>query len=562
MKRLLALVLMLAFTIGLVGCGKTEEKPELTLTGPVSVEVGKTIQLSAVITPATADQSVTWTSVAPAIATVDATGKVTGVKDGATVIRVASVAYPELTKQLMLRVNASGDESFPDLQQYTIRIAQAGHALYELDPFHDDYKASDKLAKQQAWNYVEEKFNVNIEVVAYPDDAEWGTPRWQYIEQQAASNVADYDFYTVPDSQIGRFVEANAILDITEWYALYGNGYMNEVYRQSGSYKGKIYSITDGESGIYNVMYYNIGLLEQLNMEKSPAQMFLDGEWTYTAFKNYAIAAQAKLDELTTAEAAYYAVAGNSPYYWVGMSNAGGVKLADVSTYQINVKDPIAVAAATTLREIKAANAMDPAKQVDAGVTSWMQGRSLFASGDLWFVNTSNRWPEDLWGEGTTRYGYVPFPRPDGTELTDQKIGLGGTATWVMPIGRDTEYAKHGPDATAENIYRAIVTAFQKTEEFLVNDPLYDEEVLTRTFAQRYAASEDSVNAFIWMHTRINEIGFYDPMSTPDNPVVNTGYSTFSTNVNNFVMGTAASFADAVDPLIGTLQEALYKAFS
>ena len=245
MKRLLALVLMLAFTIGLVGCGETKEEVKLELTGPVSVEVGKTIQLTAQLTPATADQSVTWTSVAPAIATVDANGKVTGVKGGATVIRVTSVAYPELSKQLGVKVNATGDESYPDLQGYTIRIAQASHALYELDPFHDDYTASDKTAKQQAWNFVEEKFNVNIEVVAYPDDAEWGTPRWQYIEQQAASNTADYDFYTVPDSQIGRFVEANAIKDITEWYALYGNSYMNEVYKQSGSYKGNIYLITD-----------------------------------------------------------------------------------------------------------------------------------------------------------------------------------------------------------------------------------------------------------------------------------------------------------------------------
>lgn len=560
MKRLLALVLMLAFVIGLVGCTKTEVKPDIELTGAVEVKVGETIQLTAKVLPDSSDQAVTWESLRESIATVDQTGKVTGVSAGATVIKVTSVADTTLTKQLGIRVTGSGAVSYPNLNNYEIKIAQAGHALYEQDPFHPDYSASDKEAKQQAWKFVEDNFNVTISIVPYPDDAEWGLPRWTYIENQAQAIKSDYDFLTVPDSQIGRFVESKALIDVTDWYASYGNGYMDEVYKQSGSYKESLYSITSGTSGIYNVMYYNIGLLEQLNMEKSPAQMFLDGEWTYSGFKQYALDAQAKLDELSTETSAYYAVAGNSVYYWVGMSNAGGVKLADVSTKNINVKNPVAMQAATILKEIKSENAMDPLKQVDQGVTSWMDGRALFSSGDLWFVRTANRWPRSLWGEGTTLYGYVPFPRPDGTEKADQKIGLGGTATWVMPIGRD--YTGYGAEATAENIYRAIATVFLKTEEFLLNDPLYNEEQLARTFAERYADSEDSIEAFIWMNENIKTNGFYDPMSTPDNPVVNTGYSNFSTAVNSFVMGQSESFADAVDPFIGILKEALEKAFT
>lgn len=579
MKKLLAYLLMLTFVFVLVGCGEkgkdkdpdgtdpivNTDPKEIKITGAVSVAAGSKIQLTATVLPATASQEVTWESVKPEVASVSATGEVTGVSAGATVIRAISKVKATVTKQHVVQVTSTGDVVYPDLGGYTIRIAQAGHALNEIDPFHAEYKALNKEAKKNAWDWVEENFNVNIEVVPYPDYAEWGAPRWNYIEQQAQSQKAEYDFYIVPDSQIGRFVEARALHDITSWYTKYTikhqAGYMDEVYRQSGTYKGSIYSITDGSSGIYNVMYYNVNLLERLGMEKTPAEMFNDGDWTYSAFKDYAIEAQTKLNALDDGKT-YYAVAGNSPYYWAGMSNAGGVKLADVSALKINVKDPIAIQAADTLKAIFDAKAMDPAKQVDAGVTSWMDNRALFASGDLWFVNTSNRWPEDLWGEGdATRYGYVPFPRPDGTAKEDQKIGLGGTATFVMPMYRD--YSGYTADLNAENVYYAIFMSFVKTEEFQKNDPSYNEDVLRRANAQKYTATEDSVEAFIYISKNIKTAGFYDPMSIPDNPIVNTGYSTFSTNVNKYIMGVDFNtFAEAVDTLIPTLQEALTKAFT
>ena len=562
MKKLLAFMLMLTFAIVLVGCGGTDNSPKtITIAGDRTVQEGKTVQLTATVAPEAAVQTVTWTSARADIASVNASGLVTGVKVGATVITATSTADPTVTGQVRVTVELDPTAiSRPDLGGYTIRIAQAGHALQEIDPFHELYIAQNRIAKQQAWTWVEEQYNCQIEVVAYPADAEWGLPRWNYILQQAASNVADYDFYTVPDSQIGRFVEGNAIIDITNWYAAYGQGYMDAVYQGAGTYKGKLYSITDGESGIYNVMYYNINLLDQLGMEKTPAEMFNDGDWTYSAFQAYAIEAQAKLNGLG-GDVVRWAVAGNSPYYWAGMSNAGGVKLADVSAMTLNIKHPIAIAAADTLKAIKAAGAMDPLKQVDQGVASWMDGRALFSSGDLWFVNTSNRWPENLWGEGdATKYGYVPFPRPDGTEKADQKIGLGGTATFVMPIGRD--YSGFGAECTAENIYRALVDAFHKTREYRLADPDYDADAALRTYAERYAEAEDSVIAFMFMASRTSTYGFYDPLSIPDNPIVNTGFSTFSTAINNYVMGTIETFAEAVDPLLPILQENMTKAFS
>lgn len=545
-----------------VGCANVDLGPKtITINGDRIVQVGKTIQLSAIVAPEGAVQTVTWSSARADIAAVSTSGVVTGVKVGATVITATSTEDASVTGQVRITVELDPTAiQRPDLGGYTIRIAQAAHALQEIDPFHELYIAQNRVAKQQAWTWVEEQYNCQIEVVAYPADAEWGLPRWNYILQQAASGVADYDFYTVPDSEIGRFVEGNAIIDVSGWYAAYGQNFMDAVYQSAGTYKGNLYSITDGESGIYNVMYYNINLLDQLGMDKTPAEMFNDGEWTFSGFQTYAIEAQTKLNGLGGG-LTRWAVAGSSPFYWVGMANAGGVKLADVASMTLNIKHPISIAAADTLKAIRLAGAMDPARLVDQNVTSWMDGRALFSSGDLWFVNTSNRWPENLWGEGdATKYGYVPFPRPDGTLKADQQIGLGGTATFVMPIGRD--YTGFGSDCTAENIYRAMIETFQKTREYRLADPDYDAEAALRTYAERYTESEDSVVAFMYIASRTKTIGFYEPLSTQQNPIVAMDYSTFVTSVNNFVMGTIATFAEAVDPLIPILQENMTKAFS
>ncbi|MDD4211857.1 MAG: Ig-like domain-containing protein [Bacilli bacterium] len=565
MKKLLAFMLMLTFAIVLVGCGTKEIAPtSVNITGLQTVAVEGTIKLTASVVPQNAPQTVTWTSAKDNIAAVDQEGNVTGVSAGNTVIRATSTVNTAIVGQIRISVTAS-DEDNIDLGGYTIKIAQAGHALNETDPFNDLYAGADRQAKQQAWTWVEDNYNCQIEVVAYPDDAEWGTPRWNYILNQAASNTADYDFYTVPDAQIGKFVEGNAIIDVSDWYALYGQGYMDEVYAQSGSYKGNLYSITNGESGIYNVIYYNIALFEKLGLPKSPAQIFNEGNWTYTEFKNFCIAAQAALDGLPEAvDKDFYALSGCAAYYWVGMTNAGGVKIADLSTMTFQPLTDTAIAAADTLRQIFDAGAMFGTRALDGGDTTWNEARSLIASGDLWFVNTSNRWKEDLWSPGNaddTKFGYVPFPRPDGTTKDQQKLGLTGTATWVMPIGRD--YTGFGTQCTAENIYRALVKTFQLTTEYRLNSPTYDAAQALDDYARKYTEDEPSVAAFKYIAGNAKTIGFYEPLAEPGNAIVNTGYSDFSTAIQKYVNATgAATFAEAVGPLIDQLQESLTKAFS
>ena len=91
MKKFLSFLLVLALGLVFVGCGDETVKPtKIEISGENEVEVGKTINLVATVTPADAtDKSVEWSSSDNATATVDK-GAVKGVKEGTVTITVTS----------------------------------------------------------------------------------------------------------------------------------------------------------------------------------------------------------------------------------------------------------------------------------------------------------------------------------------------------------------------------------------------------------------------------------------------------------------------------------------
>jgi len=86
----------------------TVTAPKLTVSGPGTVAVGKTITLTAKVSPdEVKDKTVTWTSSDETIATVDKDGKVTGKKVGDVKITATSNAYKNLTVEVPVKVTAA-----------------------------------------------------------------------------------------------------------------------------------------------------------------------------------------------------------------------------------------------------------------------------------------------------------------------------------------------------------------------------------------------------------------------------------------------------------------------
>ena len=584
MKKFVTLMFVTLFAFVLVGCGGGgAELKSIKVSGKSTVYVGKTETFTAAFDPEDfADQSVTWSTSDESALTIDANGKATGVKaaDGVYVFATSN-ANSSVKGQKKVNVKAESSEGpegdYPDLQGYTIKIAQAEHALQEFDPFLDAYVQADKAAKMQAWEEVEEAFNCQIEVVAYPSSAEWGPSRWNYILSQAQMNTADYDFYTVPDSKIPEFVEGGALLSLEDFYVLHGNNMMDPSFQTSGSYQGNLYAIGNAKNNIYSVMYYNIGLLEELQKVdptlKEPAEIFNEGKWTYKAFEDYCTQAQAAMAKAfgsegtaNAADQAYFAVSGWDSYWWVGLASNDGEPLADTQTMTINIDTPHKLEAAEVVKRIYTSGVADPKQSVDQSVASWNDGKSLFNTGDLWFVGTDNRWSSNLWGEDT-RYGYVPWPRANDVKFEDIKIAMGGTATWVMPIGRD--YSQYGEDCNPENIYWAVAEMLQRSDRYYKEDPSYDEDMALAAVAAKYAHSEASQQAYIHMQNLIKAgNGYFDPLVVSDNSVGSlytnsTSRLTIKGAVTQYcAQGSVNTWAEAVINLLPVLQESLRKAYS
>ena len=98
MKKIQAILIpLLAFTLGLSSCGKANgnqpvEVENITLNkSSITLLEGTSENLVATVTPENADdKTVTWTSANPTVATVDNQGKVTGRKEGSTVVNAAA----------------------------------------------------------------------------------------------------------------------------------------------------------------------------------------------------------------------------------------------------------------------------------------------------------------------------------------------------------------------------------------------------------------------------------------------------------------------------------------
>lgn len=607
MKKYLSLIFVLVLAFVLIGC-KSDETPSddtndpnintdgggtsslkgiKIVTDKNNIKVGEEVQATVEFNPADyADQEVVWQSADESIVTVDASGKITGVKAGTAniyaILKSSMDSANPFKGTKKINVTNAGDDAsgdYPDLQGYTIRIAQAEQALAELDPFLPGYGSLNRDAKQEAWNEVEDLFNCEIEVVAYPSTAPWGPNRWKYIKDQAQAGVSDYDFLRVPDARIPEFVEAGALINIEDFYTLHGDEFMDPSFVTSGSYKGDMYLIAEGENNIYSVMYYNIGLYEQLKAVdptlKEPAEIFLEGQWTYTMFASYCEQVQKAMAQAFPGEGEagsesqnYFAVSGWDGYWWRGLASTDGKPLADLSTMSIDIDSDTKVAAAETVRKVYEKGLCDPAQRVDEAVTSWNEGRAFFNTGDLWFVGNESRWTETMWGEENTKYGYVPWPMPDTYTLADYKIALGGTAGDVMPIGRD--YSGYGDDCTAENIYWAYVLMMQKTKEYYYGSDSYDRDTALQTVAAKYAHSEASQAAYIYIANQIEEgNGFYDPLTVNDNPIDSaytnstTGLTTIKAAVQAYCTTRSVdTWADAVVSLKPILEESMRKNYS
>ena len=467
-------------------------KPEsITLDGEGEVEVGYSIRLSATVLPDGADSTLIWESTKPEVATVDDKGIVTGVSEGTTYI----VAYSKVdntikSSRYKVKVNIDQTALIPinDLGGYVIVIMNADSALGNIDPFRDDYVASDKMYKQQAWNEVKTKYNCDFSVVAYPDEAPWGPSRVSWINSQAENGKALADFYIVTSTWFPDFYAGNAMQATTTYFAKFGKNQIEPATRQAGSYKDDMYIVSTGisRSTIYQYygIFYNVGMLEKYKIE-SPAKLFNEGHWSYEEFLEWTLSAQALLPQ------GYYVLSGAPQDYWQGMVSASGVRIANTTTMELNLTHKYSVDAIDILKSAQLAGAFDPNYGYDGSVASFQDGKALCQDGELWFVKASNRFADNMWGEDT-RFGYVPFPYSAAVGKDRSYVNAVGESCYMM-AGQRTY--NHNAGMTYEDVFRAMQEMFLLTIKYQEQDASYDAEGLKAQVLSSKFDDPESVTA-------------------------------------------------------------------
>ena len=463
-------------------------------TGFAEVTVGYPVKFVAEVLPSGVDQRIVWSSNNETVGTIDETGLFTPIAEGTTRIRATSVADPNIKSAFFaVKVTMPVVHEIPDLKGYEIIVMNAASALDEHDPFLDGYRQNDKTYKQEVWRKVEASYNCKILVKAYPDEAPWGPTRVKWIKDNAQSGTSQCDFGVLATQWLPQFVNSteSALVDTTDFFMKYGNNQIEPALKDASSYMGKYYGVSIGLTiRTYPIqgLFYNYGLLQKLGV-KSPAQMFNDGEWTYENFEAFCKEVQSKLGENQ------YCIAGSAPLIWQGMVNAAGVKLADTTTLELNTKQKYSYQALDTMRNIFEAGCWDPAYLTteDASVQSFQAGDALFQPAQYWFVRSASRFPEALWGEGQTYYGYVPYPYPSDVAKENTRTNFVGESIWMMIAGR-----KYPAGVSAENIYQAVQDMFLSTVDAMKNDPLVSVSSMLEAFAQKRIDDPASVEATLY----------------------------------------------------------------
>ena len=482
------------------------EPSSVTITGDSSCYVGYTIRLFAEVLPAGVSQEVTWSVNPEGIATINENGELTAISEGTVRVKATAVAGTKKISSSPFKITIEKEpepEPNPNLGGYNIIIMNAKSALSDIDPFLDNYNGVDKNYKQRAWREIEEAFNCKIKVEAYPDNAPWGPSRVKWIKENAMNNLSECDFGIVAAAWLSDFVSSGAALNTTSFFKDFGKNQIEPSLREGGMINNKLYVVSPGLSETkiypYKGLFYNYGMLKKYNLE-SPAKLFNEDKWTYDDFVEYCKAAQSVLAE------GEYVLSGASSIIWNGMVNAAGVKVADKVTITLNLTHTYSLEAARALREIYAANAWDPTNMtsVDQSVTSFQGGTALFQGGEYWFVRNNDRFPKNMWGDGSTEFGYVPFPYPASVGKANTRVNDIGDSLIMMIAGRN-----YPQGVTSRDVFRAVQEMYLKTIEYQKQDPTYNPVELRYNSVVSRIDDPESITATVWF-TSARTI--YDPL--------------------------------------------------
>lgn len=289
--------------------------------------------------------------------------------------------------------------------------------LEEYDPYNTGYNLDDKAIKQYHLSDVNSAYNVKVKYEQYDASAPWGPDRVTHIkDNQKDGTFSKKNIYVVSITSqwVPTLVRANALAplyDNTTKSGLFKEvGYEQDpVISQSMTDNKKVYGYSTGIARPDYFMYYNVDLAKASKLA-DPAELWLQGKWTWTTFEQWVKQAQTNLTGGTFKNVIDV---GAAPFF-IGAANAQGYPLINSNgnvlfskTNQVNIFKKMA--------DLYEGGYWNTAHGGNDVTGLFLNGQTVFANGDLWFLKASNRFDPS---KVKFKIGIVPYPTRDGELMT------------------------------------------------------------------------------------------------------------------------------------------------
>ena len=307
------------------------------------------------------------------------------------------------------------------------------HNMSNLDPYWVDEATGeytmDEASRQAALaalEKVKEELNVEVEYVQYVQDV-----RSELITSVLANDPV-CDIAGIWGGAESTILAQNILQELDEYAYLYEDDeyswmWYDKIY-------GHNYFLTWKQTFVQRwPLLYNITMIEQVDSLKNdkgetvyPHDLFFEGKWTWSTFKDYLAKIQAHYANVPAPDSCAHDTIQAYETDWrfaaLSATYAAGGAIYGVNGLQID--SPQSIAAAQFIADLKNTGLMtDPGTYSDGYIPVWTKGGSDFQDGGTVFTDCPDWWITGSASAAADRgeaIGIVAYPRPDDMPFDDE----------------------------------------------------------------------------------------------------------------------------------------------
>ncbi len=249
----------------------------------------------------------------------------------------------------------------------------------------------------EAVKSVEKKYNVHFTYVDMLDDYE-DDEMDEVIINSVKAGAPCVDIITLNSENMFGCMANGVLYDMTNYVDNLG---VKPIYVEAGTWQDRCYGVSYNRLGDSWTLVYDRDYLEEIGMEKTPTDMFMEGKWSYDDFEVYCTEMKAKLPE------GVYPI-GMYPYHWAVMAaGANGTAVADMDC-NVGLMDEAYIEALEFYLEMEEKGLAYPMKEYKDENGNYIQDIAYRISDECIVMKKAEAW--ELYAGLDFNYGITYWP--------------------------------------------------------------------------------------------------------------------------------------------------------